>query len=49
MLKKKKLNKKNEHVKKRLEENPAIEKKKFDDLLENMIEPQSKSNGTIKQ
>lgn len=49
MPKKKKLNIKNKHTEKRLKENPVIEKKKFDDLLENMIEPQSQSNGTAKQ
>ena len=47
-MKKKKLNLKNENVKKRLNENPKIEQKEFDDLLDKMIQP-SERNGAAKQ
>ena len=49
MPKKKKLNIKNDHFKKRLKENPTIEQKDFDNLLDKMVDPQSKSNGTANQ
>ena len=47
--KRKKLNLKNEHVKKRLAQNPDIEQKEFDNLLDKMIQPESKRQGATKQ
>jgi hypothetical protein len=46
--KRKKLNPKNEHIKKRINENPTIEQKEFDNLLDKMIQP-SERNGAVKQ
>ena len=40
-MKKKKLNLKNEHIQKRLQEDQAIEKKDFSALLKKAIQPSS--------
>ena len=38
-MRKRKLNPKNEHLKKRISENPEIEKKDFDELLRRAVQP----------
>lgn len=40
-MKKKKLNVKREAVQERLKQNPEIEQRKFDNLLDRMIQPES--------